>query len=66
MNAFHPLYTTVRMLHSIRVFSRRFIYKGDTSTHAEGTDPRGGLSERGSGVSLYKILPSTIVYGIWH
>jgi len=22
------------------------MYKGDTSTHAEGTDPRGGLSER--------------------
>ena len=43
MNAFHPLYTTVRMLHSIRVFSRRFIYKGDTSTHAEGTVLRKGL-----------------------
>jgi len=26
---------------------RRFIYEGDTSTLAEGTDPRGGLSERG-------------------
>jgi len=24
----------------------RFIYKGDTSTHAEGTDPRGGLGKR--------------------
>jgi len=27
-------------------FHRRFIYKGDTSTHAEGTDPRVALSER--------------------
>jgi len=24
---------------------RRFIYKGDTSTHADGNDPKGGMSK---------------------
>ena len=33
-------------LKQARGIHRRFIYKWDLSTHAEGTDPRGGLSER--------------------
>jgi len=28
---------------------RRSMYKGDTSTHVEGTDPRGGLERASEG-----------------
>jgi len=40
---------------------RRFIYKADSSTHAEGTDPRDGLSERARVRRHYAPLRSTLV-----
>jgi len=40
---------------------RRFIYKGDTSQHAEGTDPSGGLSERARVRRHYGPLCSALV-----
>jgi len=44
-----------------RVYHRRFIYKGDTSTQAEGTDPRGGLSKRARARRHYGPLCSMLV-----
>jgi len=32
---------------------KRYIYKGDTIPHAEGTDPRGGLARASEGQDTY-------------
>jgi len=54
----------VACLHTVSIH-RRFIYKGithtHTHTHAEGTDPTGGLSERGRVRRHYGLLCSTLV-----
>jgi len=43
------------------IIHRRFIYKGNRSTHAEGTDPRGGLSERAKVRRHYGPLCPTLI-----
>jgi len=54
----HPGVTTEK---HPKLDHRRFIYKGDTSTHVEGTGPRGALSERAKVRRHYGPLCSTLV-----
>jgi len=39
---------------------RRFIYKGDTSSHAEGTDSRGGLERASEGEEALWVNPVSV------
>jgi len=39
--------SVTRLMNTTITMHRRFIYKGDTSTHAQGTDPRMALGAQG-------------------